>query len=59
MKDYFWANIEREDREREQRWLESIGPMGRLIDNHWTFMLLFALEFPICFAIGLGIGWLL
>ena len=51
-----WKEIEREERERERRRLEALGPFGRLIDNTWTYVLLLLLILPICFGIGLLIG---
>lgn len=51
--------IEIEDRERERKYLESIGPIGRIFDSHWQFVLLLCLVWPIGFGIGLVIGLLL
>ena len=51
-----WRELEAEERAREQRRLEELGPVGRIIDNHWTYVLLLCIIVPICFGIGLLIG---
>jgi hypothetical protein len=51
-----WKELEQEERERERRYQESLGPLGRLIDNHWTYMLLLIVILPVCMGIGLLIG---
>jgi hypothetical protein len=57
--DHFRLNMEREDREREQRFLESIGPIGRLADNNLYFCLTMGILMLLGFNIGFLIGFLL
>jgi hypothetical protein len=51
-----WRELEQEDQEQERRRLEALGPFGRIVDNHWTYVLLLCIVVPICFGIGLLIG---
>lgn len=54
--DPFALAMEREDQEREAKFLASIGPIGRLFDNNLhfcvTMMILLLAGFNIGFLIG-------
>lgn len=54
-----YHEIEREDEQREQEFLDSLGPFGRLIDNDLYFMLVFVMVCGISATIGLLIGLIL
>jgi hypothetical protein len=57
---YLEQRLEIEDAERERKFLEEIGPVGRLVDNHWLYLLiLFFVTFPVSAGIGFLIGMLL
>ena len=43
-------------KEREERWLNSLGWYGRLVDEHWTFILILLLQSGLCFLLGFFIG---
>ena len=54
-----WQLKEEELLRMENAYLERYTPFEKLIDNHWTFVLLFVLILMIGFCVGLGIGFLL
>lgn len=56
---YFHEQIDIEEAERERKYLDSIGMIGRAIDNHWHYLLLLCFICGVGFCIGLGIGLLL
>ena len=51
-----WRELEQEEREREARYQESLGPIGRIIDNPLYYVLALLTVLPICFGVGLLIG---
>jgi hypothetical protein len=57
--EYLEHRIAREEAERERKYQEDIGAIGRMFDNHWTFCAIMAVLPPLGFLIGLGIGNLL
>jgi hypothetical protein len=56
---YLWKKFELEDKQREEKYLASIGQIGRLFDSHIGFCVTISLLMPLGFAIGFGIGSLL
>lgn len=57
--DHYRLNMDREDRLREQKFLDSIGPIGRLFDDHLYFCVIMAIGMLAGFLVGFGIGNLL
>ena len=57
--EWLHHQLRAEDRERERQYLESLGPVGRVFDSHWKFVLLLCVIWPVGFVIGIGIGILL
>jgi hypothetical protein len=53
---YMHQIIAEQDSEQQRRYLESIGPLGRIIDGHLTFMLFLAFVCSAGFFIGFLIG---
>ena len=57
--EYLHERMDREDREREERYLENLGVIGRLFDNHLYFCIVFAILALGGFNIGFLIGMML
>ena len=57
--DHFRLNMEREDQEREAKFLASVGPVGRLVDNDLYFCVTIVILMLVGFNIGFFIGVML
>lgn len=56
---YIWERLELEEQQREAEYLESIGPVGRLVDNELYYCLAVVVLMLTGFLIGFGIGSIL
>jgi hypothetical protein len=56
---YLEQRLQIEDAERERKFLDSIGPIGRIADNDVKFCVIMLLLLPIAFGIGLLIAGLI
>ena len=56
---YLEQRLEIEDRERERKFLESLGPVGRLFENNLYFCIVFFILIFAGFNIGFLIGMML
>ena len=57
--EYLEHRIAREDAERERKFLEEIGWLGRIIDDNVSYVIFLFLVNSIGCLIGLGIGLML
>jgi hypothetical protein len=54
-----WQLRELELQRKENAWFEALPEWMKIIDNHWYYIGILALSMPICFGIGLLIGWII
>ena len=56
---YSWHQVEIEDRLREEAYLAEIGPIGRIADDPFSYILSLTFLWPLSFCVGILIGSLL